>query len=564
MAPGSGVVGRVMWLGAALVAGALMRAPGSGAERPVAAAGVGNDPSTPAWLRYERAAQWAVAEGDVRVAMRDGVLMRCTLFRPAVKGGAVAAGPYPAIVSNFFAYRVLQESSFGDQAKMFARHGYAVLLCSPRGSGGTPGEWRPFDEQERRDLYDLIEWSARQPWSSGKVGQTGISYGGISTFKAATSGAPHLTAVAPIVAYSDIYSEIVYPGGIRGTVLRWWPYFTWVTSTGDERPDTAAARLPDYAAFWTRAEQHPTYDGYWRRLAIDTQALDAGNVPVLGIGGWHDLFPKGMVDNYGAAKDQSWLLMLPWAHGDFVPGRPDFPIVNRALLAWFDHWLLGLDSAPLPAARVTSWELPKHSGHWSQMADWPPPTGNIDLAMNGDGTLAAGAGGAGRASYPVNPFDNGCACQDHGLYGAPDDPANDQRLADQARLHFDTAPLPAATVVAGEPVLRLRASLSAGDGNLVARLEDVAPDGASTVITSGWLRASHRTGHEHPAALTPGQSYDFTVALWPTDWRVPAGHRLRLSVSSGDLETIEPDAPPGTVTVLTGSGGSSLQVPVRR
>jgi hypothetical protein len=292
-----------------------------------------------------------------------------------------------------------------------------------------------------------------------------------------------------------------------------------------------------------RAEQHPTYDDHWRSLAIDTRALGAADVPVLGIGGWHDLFPKGMVDNFRAARDQSWLLMLPWAHGDFVPGQPEFPIVDRALLPWFDHWLLGPDGAPLPSARVTSWEQPKRAGRWTEMPDWPPAGAVSELHLNGDGGLAGTAGAPVPVSYTVNPFDNGCACQDHGLYGAPDDPANDQRIADQSRLHFDTAPVAADTVVAGEPVLRLRASLSAPDGNLVARLEDVAPDGASAVITTGWLRASHRLGHEHPVAV---------------------GHRLRLSLSSGDVQTIEPNAPPGTVSVSTGTGGSMLQLPVRR
>jgi predicted acyl esterase len=85
-------------------------------------------------------------------------------------------------------------------------------------------------------------------------------------------------------------------------------------------------------------------------------------------------------------------------------------------------------------------------------------------------------------------------------------------------------------VIAGEPAARVRAALSTGDGNLVVRLHDIAPDGTSFVITTGWLRASHR---------------------------------LRLSVSSGDLSAVEPNAPPGTVTVLAGSGGSTVEVPVR-
>jgi putative CocE/NonD family hydrolase len=527
-----------------------------------AGAGPSDDASVPAWMRYDRPAKWSAVDQEVRVPMRDGVGMRCTLTRPA-KHGVLDDGSFPALVLNFFAYRALQMTAFQEQAEWFATRGYAVLACSPRGSGGTPGEWRPFEAQERSDLYDLIEWAGRQAWSSGKVGQTGVSYGGISTYKAVTSGAPHLTAAAPIVAYSDVYSEIVYPGGIRGTVLRWWPFTTWVTSVPGDHPDTATARFPDYIAFDERVRQHPYYDDYWRSLAVDTKAVHDSPVPILGIGGWHDLFPKGMVDNYLAGKDHSWLVMLPWAHGRFTPGQRDFPVVNRMLLAWFDHWLLGRPDAPLPSAPVTSWQLPAHSGHWTELAGWPPSGATpLALHLNGDRTLGGTAGTAATLPYEVNPYDNGCSCVDHGLYGAPDDPQNDQRLADGTRLHFDSAPLPADTVIAGEPVADLRAALSTADGNLVVRLEDVAADGSSSVVTTGWLRASHRLGHEHPVALQPGTPYDFTVPLWPTHWNVAAGHRLRVSVSSGDLATIEPNAPPGTVSVLAGVGGSRLTLPV--
>lgn len=530
------------------------------AVAPAPFVGAAAESAEPAWLRYDRPATFAPVAEDVRVPMRDGVQMRCTLTRPG-NDGVVADGPYPAIVANFFAYRALQRTSFGEQAKRFASRGYAVLECSPRGTGGTPGDWRPFEEQERRDLHDLIEWAGTQTWSSGKVGQTGISYGGISTYKAATSGAPHLTAVAPIVAYRDAYSEIVYPGGIRGTVLRWWPFLTWGTAAADQNPVDTVTGLPDFAAFEQRARAHPTYDGYWRALAVDTAALDAGNVPVLGVGGWHDLFPKGMVDNHVAARDQSWLLMLPWAHGEFVPGASHFAVVDRALLAWFDHWLLGLPGAPLPSARVTSWQLPRKSGGWVELAEWPAAPPSVAFHLNSDGTLQTGPGSPTELRYAVNPFDNGCGCEDRGAYGSPDDPNNDQRLADEARLHFDSAPLPDDAVVAGEPVARVRAAFSAADGNLVVRLQDVAPDGTSFVITSGWLRASHRQGHERPAPVEPGKAYDFEVRLWPTHWKVAAGHRLRVSVSSGDVSVIEPNAPPGDVTIL--SGASRVELPLR-
>jgi X-Pro dipeptidyl-peptidase C-terminal non-catalytic domain len=117
-------------------------------------------------------------------------------------------------------------------------------------------------------------------------------------------------------------------------------------------------------------------------------------------------------------------------------------------------------------------------------------------------------------------------------------------------------------VVAGATEVNLRAALSATDGNLVVRMMDVEPSGASIIVATGYLKASHRLGHERPATVTPGTLYDFPVHVWATHWRFAAGHRLRLSVSSGDLPRIEPDAPAGTVEVATGAGGAYADVPI--
>jgi predicted acyl esterase len=113
--------------------------------------------------------------------------------------------------------------------------------------------------------------------------------------------------------------------------------------------------------------------------------------------------------------------------------------------------------------------------------------------------------------------------------------------------------------------MHLSAALSTPDGNLVVRLEDLAPNGASYVITTGWLRASHRLSHEHPTELEPNRPYDFTIPLWPTDWNIKAGHYLRVTISSGDLQMIEPSAQhkDSTVMVYAGKYGSTIDLPIQ-
>ncbi len=507
--------------------------------------------TVPEWLTYDRPAEFDVVSEEIRVPMRDGVGMRCTKVSPA-RGKAIDAGKRPVVITNFFAYRVLQRVAFSEMAEGLAKRGYVTLSCSPRGSGGTAGEWAPFEAQESKDNYDLIEWAGVQPWSTGRVGQTGISYGGISTMKALATNAPHLKAAVPVVAYNEVYREMVYPGGARGATLRWWPALTWATSVSDQAPDDSAGSLAHFAAFEKRAQDHPLYDNYWKSLAIDTAAVDRSNVPTLAIGGWNDLFPQGTVRNYLGAKDQTTLLMLPGAHGEFAPGVPQFQAGLNAMLSWFDTHLMERQDVPQPGAKVTSWELPRLSGGWVEMPDYPARTKREPLLDP-------------ESSYTVNPYDNGCSCVEHGVYSSTDFPFNDQRVYDLGRLTYDQERLGDAWLIVGAPVAHLRAALSAPKGNLVVRLQDVGPDGTSTVITTGWLNAEHRLGHDRLAPIEPGKIYDFRVELWPTHWRLAGDHFLRISVSSGDIQHIEPTAPPGsTVTVYGGKGGSSIDIPYRK
>ncbi|MGQ0844760.1 MAG: CocE/NonD family hydrolase [Sporichthyaceae bacterium] len=534
------LTGSVFALALAVGASGLVSPAARAADAPAARAA-----DAPAWLSYERPREFSIVVEEVHVPMRDGVGMRCTKIAP------VGPDRRPVVIANFFAYRALQKVAFSEMAEGLAERGYATLSCSPRGTGGTPGVWAPFQEQESRDNYDLVEWAGTQPWSTGRVGQTGISYGGIATMKALATNPPHLKAAVPVAAYNEVYREMVYPGGARGTTLRWWPGVTWATSTVDQSPVASAQSLPHFAAFEQRAREHPLYDGYWRSLAIDTGAVDASDVPTLAIGGWNDLFPQGTVRNYLGAKDQTALLMLPGAHGEFAPGLPQFQAGLNAMLSWFDTHLMQRQDVPQPAAKVTSWELPRLTGGWTELADFPAATTRVALDPTG-----------AEHGFVVNPYDNGCSCIEHGLYNSTDFPFNDQRLYDRGRARFDQAPVAADAVIAGAPVAHLRAALSAPGGNLVVRLQDVAPDGTSTVVTTGWLNAEHRLGHDVLAGVEPGKAYDFRVELWPTHWRLRAGHFLRVTVSGGDVQHIEPTAPAGsTVTLFTGAGGSSVDVP---
>src|SRR5215212_2316353 len=104
-----------------------------------------------------------IVEFDVPAPMRDGVILRANIFRPA------GAGPYPvALARTPYGKDFGSVQPFGDATRM-ARAGYIVVLQDVRGRYRSDGEWQVF-QHEATDGYDTVEWAARLPGANGSVG----------------------------------------------------------------------------------------------------------------------------------------------------------------------------------------------------------------------------------------------------------------------------------------------------------------------------------------------------------------------------------------------------------
>lgn len=505
----------------AVTAGLPAGLPAGLSAAPPAAAATTGAPDDP-FFGYDRAATYEVVGEDVRVPVRDGNELACRLYRPGTSSTTPAPGEFPGIVYEFTAYAANAEA-FGQGAAYFVERGYNALVCQVRGTGESPGELDPFGPQEQRDNYDVIEWLADQPGSTGDIGQMGVSYGGHSTLLAAVNQPPSLRATIPINAISDWYENTIYRGGIPNAQIRSW------------QRDTAPDTLVTYP-------QHPTYDDFWRGRSVKSR-WDKLTVPTLEINGWYDRYRNGMVENYQARPDNVWLVSGPWVHG--YPEGQTADIGKGGYLAWWDRWLRHDAASPLPAAKVTSYEIPGPGvgEGWKQYAQWPPAgTRDVDLALGEDGGLRPGGGRPGIAEFTVNTETSA--------------PEPDEQLL------FRTRPVTEDVVVAGSIEARIRASFTAEEGHLAVIVYDEAPDGTRTRFTEGWLKASHRRSHADPLPVRPGRTYDLGVHVWPTHYRLAAGHRLVVRVSSDDYPEIDSVAPAGAVAVDVGARGSRLSVPV--
>ncbi|GAB2956960.1 CocE/NonD family hydrolase [Nonomuraea fastidiosa] len=481
------------------------------AHAPASAATGGETPADP-FFSYDRPATYAVRTERVSVPLRDGGHLACDLHRPD------AGGRFPVIVYDYTAYDDL--ANLGKAAAYYVTRGYVAAVCNARGSGDSPGRLDPFSAQEQHDNYDLIEWLGTRPWSTGKVGQMGLSYGGHSTLLVAVNKPPHLAAIIPVDGISDWYENTIYRGGIYSARIRDWQR--------QVAPDT----LTTYA-------RHPLYDDYWRERSVKARWENL-DVPTLEIAGWRDRYRAGMVENFLARPGNVWLVAGPWEHG-WPAGQPA-AIGNGAYLAWWDRWLAGRDDAPLPAAKVTSYEM--EGAGWRQFRSWPPPGARTRrLGLNADGTITARPGAQATRTFTVNT--------DPGPGTAGE------------RLTFQTEPYQRDLVLAGDITARVKAAFTAADGNIAVIAEDVAPDGTATRITQGWLKASHRFGHERAVPVRPGRTYELDVTTWPVHYRLAAGHRLRITVASDDYPEIDSDAPAGQVKLRLGRGGTELRLTTR-
>ena len=91
----------------------------------------------------------------------------------------------PALVRSWWSYeRPPEYDAVGTAVEVEVRDGITIAC---EGVGGSGGHWDHGSfRQAGLDAHDLIAWLAAQPWSDGRVGMFGESYGGQTTYGAAT------------------------------------------------------------------------------------------------------------------------------------------------------------------------------------------------------------------------------------------------------------------------------------------------------------------------------------------------------------------------------------------
>ena len=504
---------------------------------------------------------------DVKVPMRDGIRLSADVYLPD------APGPFPTVLmrtpyDNNSETLVLK-------ARRLASNGYACVVQDCRGRYDSEGDYYPFRD-EGQDGFDTQEWIGAQPWSSGKIGMSGASYGGLVQWTSAPLRSRFLTCLAPRVMAADIFSGLVYPGGaLQLNVLMTWGMrtsgHTMQSIEHDNWRDTFRI-LPlwdaDNAAgrdlpFWKDWLAHPTYDEYWAPMNIEARWADFA-VPAYIMGGWYDLYAGqtfssfiGMSQHSGTSEARrSKLIVGPWPHalslsprtGDVDFGAPSQVDLEGLELRWFDYWLKGVDNGSADLAPLRLFIMGNNT--WRDEHEWPLARTDWQrwyLHSDGQANTLLGNGMLSprepddepadtfsyHPDYPVPTVGGNNCCSPHIVPWGPYDQRDVEMRADV--LCYTSKVLEQDLEVTGPIRLVLHAETDGADTDWTAKLVDVWPSGYAMNLCDGILRARYRDSLTDPTPLEAGRTYRYEIDMAVTGNVFRRGHRIRLEVSSSNF-----------------------------
>jgi len=512
------------------------------------------------------------------IVLADGTRLAARIWLPV----DAEQNPVPAIL-EYLPYRKNDGTAIRDRVihEYFAGHGYACVRVDMRGSGDSDGllldEYLP---QEQQDALEVIEWIANQSWCTGNVGMMGISWGGFNSLQVAAHRLQALKAIITVCSTDDRYTDDChYMGGcLLGSDMLNWASIMFSYNALPPDPGVVGERwremwfnrmenTPPFIESWV---SHQKRDEFWRQGSVN-ENYSAITCPVYAVGGWIDPYTNSVPRLLAGLVSPRKGLIGPWVHSYPHTGVPQ-PAIGflQECLRWWDCWLKEIDTGIMdePMLRVWMPEAvppqpfePVWPGRWVAEPSWPPANIDLKTYLLSEGRLLVDPEPARKVTFSgvqTNGTTAGVWCPGGGKFGIP----VDQRADDGLSLCFTTKAYDEPMEILGFPEVQLKLSVDQPDALLAVRLCDVAPNGASRLVSWGLLNLTHRDGHTDPKPVQPGQEYLVTVKLNVAAHRLDTGHRWRISIST----TYWPHAWPSPTTVnLTLHTGeeSRLILPVR-
>jgi predicted acyl esterase len=442
----------------------------------------------------------------------------------------------------------------------FVPHGYAVAQISVLGTGDSSFCQDLMGVNEQAGLNAAVEWLGTQPWSNGAVALTGRSYDGSTPWEAATFGNPHLKTIVPISGLTGVY-ELMWSNGSaesRGPGLLTAIYAA-MTPDGDTN-DPREAVCPDYAigvpeaaaAYGSGGPNDVAFNHYWSdRYFLDrvVQNYHGSIYIVHGLQDWNvENHMSVPYVNLLKSKGLDVKVMLgQWNH--MYPDRPSEHVTTppgegheaypqsvrydyaQDLLEWFDHYLKG--TGPQPALDV---EVQDNHGAWRIESTYPPADQQA-LVYNLGVSMAQTSPG-----QPVIAPASGAVGGNAGMTPPTDLP-----------VVFEAAALAEDTRVVGIDHLGLWVTPAGPGGQVYAELQDIAPNGTSLRLGHAIMDLRFAAGGKDPQPVIAGSRILAHMQFEAMDTIVPAGHHLRLLMTSTGRDYLPASTSAPVVVDTTGA-----------
>lgn len=467
---------------------------------------------------------------QVDVPVADGTEMAIGVFMPDIEGCDWDAAELPEdchlpVVMDagpYYTDRIDIDKGRPQWVEWLVPRGYIVVQMALRGtgeSGGCMGFKAPSDAD---DISDVVDWIAAQPWSNGNVGVAGRSYDGTSAWAAAASGNPHVKTIMPISGAVDGPKLYFRNGTHELRVLiphipTYWA--TYALGIGGDDPlyrgtDIVANVCPEVVEAHVYGPMSAfTGDAgseYWQSRILSDDILQNYNGSAWVIHGMIDWnvdpsqavpFVNEMID--AGIETRAWLGQWGHAYPDHSPEHSNvrWDWADQ-IVSWFDFYLR--DAGEQPWLGI---EVEDDMYRWRQESHYPPRNATWhEFTVGETGTLV------------TNTFD-----------------ALWRFTAEEDML------------VAGLPQIKIDAIPMGTGGQIGAELFD---DTQGKRIGWGVIDLRHPDGgNTDPDVVVPGQPMTLHLQFEPTDSAIAAGDELRIVLTRGGVEDINPDTNPGLIQV---------------
>lgn len=511
--------------------------------------------------------QWGI-----EIPVADGAQLNGTLYRP--KGSDGRRLPAIVTITPYISDR------YHPDALYFARNGFAFLIVDTRGRGNSGGEFRPLGIEDGTDGSDVVEWIASQPWSNGKVGMRGGSYGGYNQWATARYFPEHLTTIVPIasphhgtdfpmnynvqypyiIRWLTLTSGVTPQGQLFGDSDFWNRKFREYHTSGiafeelDELVGNPSPHFDDWVA-------HPLHDDYWAARVPTADEYARFELPILTITGYYDGDQPGAMEYYRrhmrhgseAGKANHYLILGPWNHSGTRMPKQEFGGLKFGDEAMFDafqldrdwyRWAMGAGERPeFIKDRVTYFVA--GANEWkgaASLEDIADAERLFYLRSDGsaDSLFASGELADRRAEAPdvdeyvYDPLDTSKTEIELG-----DDYIIDQQellATDGDGLVYHSQRFAEAAEISGYPRFEAWIEMDVPDTDINVTLYEVLADGTSIALTGETKRARFRRSLSEETLMTPGEVEHFVFEnFYFFSRQIAEGSRLRLFIRPSNL-----------------------------